>query len=316
MNVNKKAKIIGVPLDLGAKKLGVDMGPSSIRYADLAQALLSNGIDVEDEGDLIIDKTIKQNMTQDSFARCVIANVSEQLAQLTYQALVDGYVPVILGGDHSSSIGSIAGVARKAKRLGLLWFDAHPDANTPETSPSGNIHGMTVAISLGFGYPELVSCGGFQPKILPQDICMIGVNNIDPGEKAFLKKMGIKLFTLMDVEKKGIFSVIEEAVNIVTRHTDRVHVSFDVDVLEPKIAPGTGILSRGGLNYREILYAMKYLGHENMVKSIDVIEVNPVLDVKNKTAELVVELVAASLGVSFGDYERNYLQEQHKGLWK
>lgn len=310
--MDKKVRIIGVPLDLGAKKLGVDMGPTFIRYANLEQAFIYNNIQVEDEGNIPIERSGKPDPDSIMHARKVISQVSEKLSEITYKALTEGYIPVVLGGDHSSAIGSIAGVSKKAKRMGLLWFDAHPDSNTPETSPSGNIHGMTVAISMGYGYPELVDCAGFSPKIRPEDICMIGINNIDEGEKELLTKLGVKMFTLMDIEKYGISNVMDDAVKIVTKHTDTVHVSFDVDALEPEIAPGTGILSRGGLNYREILYAMKYLGHENIVSSMDIIEVNPVLDVKNTTAELVIELLMAALGGVFGDYERNYLEEQTK----
>lgn len=308
---DKKVRIIGVPLDLGASKLGVEMGPAFIRYAGLGYAFKYNNISMEDEGDIQVDGSLLNGSGDDRLSRKVIAQVAEEVAGMTFKALNEGYVPVILGGDHSSSIGSIAGAAKNAGRLGLLWFDAHPDANTPQTSPSGNIHGMTVAVSMGLGYPELVECGGFKPKIQPKDICMIGVNNIDPGEKELLARLGVKMFTLMDIEKYGINTVMEKAVETVKKHTDRVHVSFDVDVLDPDIAPGTGIFSRGGLNYREILYAMKYLGHENIVNSMDIIEINPVCDVKNRTAELSIELLLAALGGVFGDYERSYLA-QHK----
>lgn len=306
--MNKKVKIFGVPLDLGVDKLGVDMGPTAIRYADLKQALAYNKIDFKDSGDLIIDQYLYDGTGTEENHRKVISKTSEELSELTYEALMEGYRPVVLGGDHSASIGSIAGASKKARRLGLLWLDNHPDSNTPETSPSGNIHGMTVAISLGYGYPELVNCAGFSPKILPGDVCMIGVNDIDEEESRFLNKLGVKVFTLMDIERLGIVRVAEEALKVVTDKCDLVHVSLDVDVLDPLIAPGTGILSRGGISYREISYMMKYLGQQEVAGSIDIIEINPLLDIKNTTAELAVEMLISALGGSFGDYQRNYLR--------
>ena len=310
--MNKKVKIFGVPLDLGAQKLGVDMGPTAIRYAALKEAFVKNEIEFTDYGDLVIEQSFYNNdKTQDNYIK-QISEISDKLSVLVYEALIDEYIPVILGGDHSTAIGSIAGASKKAKRLGLLWLDYHPDSNTPETSPSGNIHGMSVAISLGYGYPELVNCAGFSPKILPKDVCMIGVNDIDEGESIFIKEHGIRMFTLMDIERIGIVKVIDEALKALSAQCDSIHVSFDLDVLDPLIAPGTGILSRGGLSYREISYVMKSLSDASIVDSIDIIEVNPLLDIKNKTAELAVELLIAALGGVFGDYQRQYLKVQTK----
>ena len=220
-------------------------------------------------------------------------------------------MPVILGGDHSVSIGSIAGASKKAKNLGVIFLDFHPDANTPETSPSGNIHGMTVAISLGHGYPELVNCSGFSPKVLPENICIIGAKDIDTDERIFLNGLGVKMYTLFDIDRFGIYRVMEETLDRL-KECDIIHLSFDVDVLDPLIAPGTGILSKGGLSYREASYIMEALGKSGIVKSIDIIEINPLLDVKNTTAELAIELLLACLGGSYGDYERNYMLGQKK----
>ncbi len=306
--MKNKVKIVGVPLDLGTNKLGVDMGPTAIRYADLKYALSYNKIEFDDYGDLIVEQTNYNNIQSKSDFKEEIANVSEKLAELTYSALLKKQIPVILGGDHSTSIGSIAGASKKANRLGVLWLDTHPDANTPEISPSGNIHGMSVAVSLGHGYPELVNCLGFSPKVLPEDICMVGINDIDEAEGDFLKKLGVNIFTLMDIERMGIVQVIEKAFKIITHKTDAVHVSFDVDVLDPLFAPGTGIISRGGLTYREISYIMKSLGEADILNSIDIIEVNPLLDIQNITAELAVEMLIAALGGSFSDYQRKYLK--------
>jgi arginase len=299
----KKVKILGVPVDLGSKPLGVEMGPAAIRYAGLIEALKCNGFDYSDYGDLRIDPSSGKD---DPIAE--IARFSEELAVLVGQGIEEGFIPVILGGDHSVSIGSIAGAAKKAEKLGLLWLDCHPDANTPETSPSGSIHGMTVAISLGYGYSRLVGCGGFQPKVAPENICIVGAKDVDKEEKAFLEGLGVRIFTLFDIERLGIVRVFEEALEIVSNQTDKIHLSFDVDVLDPVIAPGTGILSRGGLSYREILYIMKSLGADDRIGSIDLIEVNPLLDIRNQTSELAVELLLAALGGAYGDYERNYLK--------
>jgi arginase len=298
----KRVKIIGVPVDLGARPLGVDMGPAAIRYAGLLDALRYNEIEYLDYGNMRIDRPQREN----GFV-LEIAEMSEELAGLTEESIGEGYVPIILGGDHSASIGSVAGSAKNAGSLGLLWLDYHPDANTPETSPSGNVHGMTVAISLGYGYDQLVRCGGFSPKLPPRNICIVGAKDVDRGEREFLQRLGVKMFTLYDVEKQGIFRVIEEALNHLSTVADSIHVSLDVDVLDPVIAPGTGILSRGGLSYREIMYVMETLGGMDIVRSLDVIEVNPLLDIRNQTAELAVELILAALGGAFGDYERDYL---------
>jgi arginase len=303
-NSKKKIKIFGVPLDLGANPLGVEMGPTAIRYAGLAKALEFNNMEYEDEGDLRVDKHKYQKGSLEA-----IACISEELAERVDLAITRGYTALVLGGDHSSSIGAIAGASSKHRRTGLLWLDCHPDANTPVTSPSGNVHGMTVAISMGYGYPELVNCGGFSPKILPQNLCIVGAKDIDPGERELLNRLNVGLFTLIDVEQYGIVEVCRRALNIVSNGTDAIHVSLDVDVLDPVIAPGTGIFSRGGLSYREISYVMASLGKIGKVRSIDIIEVNPLLDIKNQTAELSVELILAVLHGSYGDYERYYLGE-------
>jgi arginase len=300
---SKHIKIFGVPLDLGTEKLGVDMGPRAIRYAGLLDAFEFNDFEYLDYGDLPIQNGFSKH------PKDTIRDMSETLCHLVDAALSEGFLPIILGGDHSVSIGSIAGASKNAKELGVLWLDFHPDANTPETSPSGNIHGMTVAISMGYGYPELVNCLGFKPKVKPENICILGVKDIDEGEAALLNRLDVKMFTLFDIDKLGIYKVMEEALKIL-KHCDAIHLSIDVDVLDPIIAPGTGIVSKGGLSYREALYVMETIGKENKINSIDIIEVNPLLDVKNTTADLVIELLLLCLGGSFGDYERNYLRHQ------
>ena len=300
---SKKVYIFGIPIDLGSEQLGVEMGPMAIRYAGLHQALRYNHISFTDYGDMKIDRNPEAGAAIGEILR-----VADRLADLVSDAIAAGYIPITLGGDHSAAIGSIAGASKHHDRMGLIWIDCHPDANTPETSPTGNVHGMTVAISLGYGHPELVNCSDFSPKVHPEDVCIVGAKNIDPGEREFLERIGVQMFTLADVDRFGIVHIVDEARRIVTRNTDFVHVSFDIDALDPLIAPGTGITSRGGLSYREISYMMQMLGQWNIVGSIDLIEINPLLDIRNQTSDLAVELLLSALGGSYGDYERDYLR--------
>jgi len=314
---HKPLRIIGAPIDLGVSKLGVDMGPTALRYAGIFEAFEYAGFKYNDAGDLNVLRNfsldhlppdIRQNHRLNEIIR-----VSNELAQFVYDTYSNNEMPIILGGDHSTSIGTIAGIAKASKRLGLLWIDAHPDANTPETSPSGNIHGMTVAISLGYGYDQLVNCFDFFPKLRPEDVCIVGAKDIDQEEKHFLEKNGVSFFSTFDIENIGISGVMKQAAEIVTKNTDAVYVSFDVDVMDMQLAPGTGIMTKGGLSYREICYIMEYIGNNIELSALDVIEVNPLLDVKNKTAELCVELVMSLLGVRYSDYEKKYLRENRPG---
>lgn len=313
-------KVIGVPLDLGASKLGVDIGPTAIRYAGILEAFQHFDLDFTDIGDLEIMK----NFLVDSYPAerrptirlQEISRISDQLAENVYLSCLEGMIPIILGGDHSTSIGSIAGVAKANQRLGLLWIDAHPDSNTPETTLTGNIHGMTVAISLGHGYKELVQCLGFSPKVQPENVCMLGIKDMDPDEAQFLRNNDVRIYTIFDIQNMGIAKVMQEAVAYVTRNTDAVYVSLDADVMDDQIAPGTGIAAKGGLSYREILYVTDYIGKNLPVAALDIIEVNPLLDSGNKTAKLCIELVMALLGARYSDYEKHYLRENQaqKGM--
>jgi arginase len=301
--MRRKVKIFGVPIDFGAKPLGVEMGPAAIRHAGLHEALALNDIEFEDYGDLNVAFGANENSGLEQ-----IAQISENLGELVREAIREGYTPVILGGDHSASIGSVAGAAGACNRLGLLWLDCHPDANTPETSPSGNIHGMTVAISLGHGHARLVGCLGGGPKVLSRNVSILGAKDIDREEREFIARENIAMFTLSDIQKEGVVQVLEKAIRIISDGTDGIHVSFDVDVMDPVIAPGTGIVSRGGLSYREIAFIMEELGKRGAVSSFDIIEINPLLDIRNQTAELAVELLLLTLGGTYGDYERSYLR--------
>jgi len=304
---NKKIMIIGVPLDLGSEPLGVEIGASALRYAGIVDALKYNGYEVTDLGDLHINK----NDANKNFSLQIdeIKRVSEILSDKVYNAMKNDYIPIILGGDHSAAIGSIAGASRNFHNLGLIWIDCHPDSNTPETSPTGNIHGMTVAISLGFGYEKLTGISSIAPKVRKENVLMIGINDIDQGEKIFLERNKIKYYTMLDIDKIGISKIVNEAKNTIFKDCEGVHISLDIDALDPLIAPGTGILSRGGLSYREISYIATELSKEKKFCSIDVIEINPLLDIKNQTSELAVEIVLKLLGGNFGDYERKYLKK-------
>jgi arginase len=314
---HKSVQVIGVPLDLGVSKLGVDMGPTALRYAGIFEALRYAGMDYRDAGDI----DVLRNFSLDPLSPAEreqaklreIIRTSETLARFTAKALEDGHMPIVLGGDHSTAIGSVAGAAKARGRIGLIWIDAHPDANTPETSPSGNVHGMPLAISLGHGMPELVNCLGFAPKVRPEDVCIVGAKDIDPEERKFLTRLGIRMFTTFDIENRGLARVMQEAVDVVSRGTNGVYVSFDADVMDKRVAPGTGITTRGGLTYREISFIMRSIGAGVDLIGFDVIEVNPLLDKANATAELCVELAMAMLGVKYTDYEKKYLAENRRG---
>lgn len=304
--------LVGVPLDLGVSKLGVDMGPTALRYAGIHEALNWAGISWRDAGDL----DVARNFTLDQLAEDArdharlreVVRVSATLGAFVAEARKAGELPIVLGGDHSTAIGSVAGAASSVENLGLLWIDAHPDANTPQTSPSGNIHGMPLAISLGYGVPELTGCLGFCPKVRPENVCIVGAKDIDPDEAEFLTAHGIRCYTTYDIQEMGLAEVMRRAAEVVGKGTDGVHVSFDADVMDMQVAPGTGITTRGGLSYREISYIMRVVARKMRLTSLDVIEVNPLLDQGNSTAELCVELVMGALGIKYTDYEKRYLR--------
>ena len=309
--------VMGVPLDLGVSKLGVDMGPTAIRYAGIFDAFEHAGFAWTDAGDLDVARNFALDCLpehrRDTARLEEIIRVSGALATKVRTVLDQGSLPLVLGGDHSTAIGSMAGAAASARRLGVLWIDAHPDVNTPATSPSGNIHGMPLAIALGHGPSALVDCHHRGPKVRPEDVCIVGARDIDPGEERFLEDQGIRVFTTFDIANQGLHAVMEQAVDAVSRRTDAVHVSFDTDVIEGRTAPGTGIVTRGGLSYREISFIMRFVGKRLDVTTMDVIEVNPLLDKGNRTAELAVELLMGALGIKYTDYEKHYLARNRPG---
>ncbi|MFN2432668.1 MAG: arginase [Gemmatimonadota bacterium] len=296
-------QIIGVPIDLGAGRRGVDMGPSAMRIAGLADRVRGLGYEVLDAGDLdvpiaeVVDVGAQEQRYLEQ-----IAAMCEQLAVLVRDALAEGKLPLVIGGDHSLSIGSIAGVAMHVQAserpFGLLWIDAHGDINTPETTPSGNIHGMPVAVSLGLGDPRLTHIGGFAPKVRPDKVAMIATRSLDEGERRMIQETGIEVFSMRDVDVEGISDVMEQALKIVSHGTAGFHLSFDMDAIDPNFAPGVGTQVRGGLDYREAHLALEIAADTEKVLSADVVEVNPIFDNGNRTATLAVELVESLLGKS------------------
>jgi arginase len=294
-------EIIGVPVDLGAGRRGVDMGPSAIRIADLEPRLEQLGHKVTDSGDLdvMIPETQKVGEGKLRYKTPILATCTE-LCQRVEQALERSRMPLVLGGDHSIAIGSVAGssghFAKQGEAIGLIWFDAHGDANTPDTTPSGNIHGMSLAINLGLGDPDLVNLGGRTPKVLPRNTVLIGIRDLDPGERETLKKGGVLAFTMRDLDERGMRDVVDEAIRAASDGTAGIHLSFDLDVVDPEDAPGTGTPVWGGITYREAHLAMELLADRAQIVAVDLVEVNPVLDTQNMTGILAAELAQSVLG--------------------
>ena len=299
----RSVHIIGVPLDLGANRRGVDMGPSAFRIAGLGERIASLGPTIADKGDLPapIPETQAQRDERKKYIRD-IAKVCQKLYQTALMSLEEGAMPLVLGGDHSLAAGSVAATAEWAKKtkdlpIGLLWVDAHGDMNTPGTSLSGNVHGMALAALLGPEPSELARIGGFTPKVLPAHTVIIGVRNLDDREKVAVRDSHVHVFTMKDIDRQGIASIVEQAVNLAGDGTAGVHVSFDMDVCDPSIAPGVGTPVKGGLNYREAHMVMEIVADSRLLASLDMVEVNPTLDMQNATAQLGTELVLSALGM-------------------
>jgi arginase len=296
-----RVTLIGVPLDLGAGRRGVDMGPSALRVADVDAKIAALGYDVDDWGDLPVKIRETQGPGDPRLKYLKeILEVCGRLRERVGEALAAESMPVVLGGDHSVAMGTIAGLARhfngRREKLGLVWFDAHADANTPETSPSGNIHGMPLAVVLGHGADSLVNLAGYLPMVEASRAALVGVRDVDPAERATVKSSGIGAFTMRDIDERGMRSVMEEAIERATTGTAGVHVSFDLDGIDPDFAPGVGTPSPGGLSYREAHLAMEMLADTGKVVCAELVEVNPILDQRNGTAMLAVELLCSLLG--------------------
>jgi len=293
--------IIGVPLDLGAGRRGVDMGPSALRIAGLDREIQLLRYPVVDKGDLVVPIPETEG-EGDPRKRYVgqIAGVCDALYRSALEALDHGALPLVLGGDHSLAAGSVAASADAARRrgssIGLLWVDAHGDMNSPATTLSGNVHGMPLAALLGSEPEELARIGGFKPKVSPAHTALIGIRNLDDREKQILRDSGVAVFTMKEIDRVGVVPVIEEALRVVGDGTSAVHVSFDLDVCDPSIAPGVGTPVKGGLDYREAHVLMEVIADSGRLSALDIVEVNPILDVRNSTAELAMELVLSALG--------------------
>ena len=298
----KAIHIIGVPLDLGGNRRGVDMGPSALRIAGLGEQIAALGYSVVDKGNLPTPIPETQEL-RDEHKKYIreIATVCQELYDTATGAFAVGAMPLTLGGDHSIGAGSIAAAADWAHRtrtlpIGLLWVDAHGDMNTPATSYSGNVHGMPLAALLGPEPAELARIGTTSPKVLPAHTVIIGVRNLDDREKEAVLASHVHVFTMKDIDRQGIASVVEQAVNLAGNGTAGIHVSFDMDVCDPTIAPGVGTPVKGGLDYREAHMVMEIVADSGLLSSMDIVEVNPTLDVRNTTAQLATELVLSALG--------------------
>lgn len=296
-----KVKIIGVPMDLGAGRRGVDMGPSVIRIAGLGQAIARLGYEVLDLGNINVlpPEAMDKGNTRARYLP-EIAAISEQLALIVESALEEGAIPVILGGDHSIAIGSASGAAsycrKKDQFLGIIWLDAHTDINTPETSPSGNVHGMPLAALLGYGPKELTHVAGFAPKVKPENAVIIGARSVDPGERELIGRSGIKVYTMTDLDERGMATVIREAIEIACNSTAGFHTTLDMDFLDPSSAPGVGTREPGGATYRETHLAMEKIADSGKMLSVEVSEVNPLYDTANQTGHLAVDFILSALG--------------------
>lgn len=297
----KPAHLIGVPLDLGGNRRGVDMGPSAIRISGLAEQLAALGVAVIDKGDIAtpLPETKGPGDPRKRYIR-EIARVCGKLYQAALASLHEGALPIVLGGDHSLGAGSVAATAAwmktQQRALGVIWVDAHADINSPGTSPSGNVHGMPLAALLGREPAELARISGPAPAIRPEHTVLVGLRNLDDREKEIVKASGVHAFTMKDIDRLGIAEVMERALAAASMGTGGIHVSFDLDVCDPAIAPGVGTPVKGGLDYREAHYVMEAVAESGRLMALDLVEVNPALDLRNTTAELATDLAMSAFG--------------------
>jgi arginase len=297
----QKVRIIGVPMDLGQSRRGVDMGPSALRVAGLQARIKHLGLQVEDIGNVSV-KQPEEMSYGDKRAKYMteIAETCQDLAAIVEKSLEEDFLPVVLGGDHSIASGVAAGVAdfyrKQRKEIGYIWLDAHGDMNTPESSPSGSVHGMPLAAIMGYGAPELVELMGFKPKAEPGNIVIVGARDLDAQERKIVKKSGVHVFTMRDIDERGMREVMSDALKYAMDETAGVAVSLDMDFVDPADAPGVGTPVRGGVTYREAHLAMEMIADSEAMVSMEIVEINPVIDEHNRTALLGVELVLYGLG--------------------
>jgi arginase len=294
-SVRRTVGIFGVPMDLGQDRRGVDMGPSAIRYARLQGALEELGYPVTDLGNAATPIPETVDTAGEVRHLDAVRDVCSEVAGRASTMVAEDLFPIFLGGDHSISIGTVSGVARSSGRTGVIWLDAHADFNTPETSPSGNIHGMPLSALTGHGHPDLVRIGGEGARVRTEDVVILGLRSVDENERGLLLEAGVRVYTMKEIDAYGIARVVRHALEDLS-HLERVHLSVDLDVVDPGIAPGVGTPVRGGLTYREAHLVMELINEAGIVSSLDVVEVNPILDDRNGTAELAVELVASLMG--------------------
>ncbi len=293
--------IIGAPMDLGAGRRGVDMGPSALRLAGLDERIEALGYEAQDLGNIVV---AQPEATPIGLKRArflpEIYETCARLGEMVYRAVSEKKMPLVLGGDHSVAIGTIAGIARsyheREAKIGVIWIDAHADMNTPETSPSGNVHGMPLACCIGKGPAELTEIFGFAPKVDPRNVAIVGLRDVDRTEVTNVREAGVSAYTMREIDERGLRSVLNEAIAHASEGTDGIHLSFDMDSVDPSEAPGVGTPVRGGLTYREAHLAMEILCDSGMLIGMEIVEVNPVLDIANQTAKLGVELVLSALG--------------------
>lgn len=301
--MKKTVEIIGVPLDLGANQRGSNMGPTAMRIAGLHSKIKGLGYEVHDDGDLFVPvrETLPETCAQEKY-RNNIKEICENLAEKTFQSMESERTPITLGGDHTLAIGSISGISRHLKKqgqeLGVIWFDAHADMNTPDSSNSGNIHGMPLATFLGRGHEELVNIGYEGPKITPDHVVLIGIRDLDGEEQRICKKSGVRYYTMREIDERGMLQVMKEAISIVGSTTSGIHVSFDLDGVDPLHAPGVSTPVDGGLTYREAHLALELIAESGKLISMDFVELNPMNDKGHMSAKFFVDLVQSTLGKS------------------
>ena len=288
-------------MDLGASRRGVDMGPSTLRVAGLQARLKQLGHQVEDIGNIVVKQPEEQHYgVKNAKYLEEIADTCKGLAEITGRALSEGFLPLVLGGDHSIAVGTTGGAAahyhKESKRIGLIWLDAHGDMNTPESSPSGNVHGMPLASIMGYGPPELTELAGIKPMVEPRSIALVGVRDLDSKERRLVKDSGVHVFTMRDIDERGMREVMSEALRFTTDDTAGIAVSLDMDFVDPSDAPGVGTPVRGGVTYREAHLALEMIADSRAMVSFELVEINPVIDLHNTTATLGVELVLSGLG--------------------
>jgi arginase len=299
----KSVQIIGVPIDLGANIRGANMGPAAIRIAELQRKIGKLNVEIVDSGDIHVPirETIEKEDADNKYLK-QITQVCSDLESKVYNSLKDGVTPIVIGGDHCIAMGSVAGTSRyfreKEESIGLIWIDAHADLNTPESSPSGNIHGMPLSALLGDGHSDLVNLGGFKGKIKPENTVLIGIRDIDGEEKEICKKSGIRYFTMREIDERGMMSVMIESIKLASNGTSGIHLSIDLDGIDPLYAPGVSTPVTGGLSYRETHLALEMLADTNKLATIEVVELNPMNDIDHKSASLSVELIQSALGKS------------------